>query len=172
MIRVQNVQPPADGCGICRRSAASRAGGGARAEEVDTAAGRGPGERAGKQPLVARFGGIPLTRNKDAKLNDRVPAPIRHPRKELVARLLKRRCELCGDAAKVMVHQVRKLARLPGPGQDQPAWAALMIKKRRKTLVVSGPHKPKTHIESILNGVSAGGCVAVNEYGCGEPGPR
>ncbi|MFI7704659.1 reverse transcriptase domain-containing protein [Nonomuraea sp. NPDC049480] len=93
-------------------------------------------ERAGKQPLVARFGGIPLTRNKDAKLNDRVPAPIRRPRKELAARLLKRRCELCGDAAKVMVHQVRKLARLPGPGQDQPAWAALMIKKRRKTLVV------------------------------------
>jgi group II intron reverse transcriptase/maturase len=93
-------------------------------------------ERDGKQPLVARFGGIPLARNKDAKLSDRVPTPVPHPRKELVARLLKRRCELCGDPAKVLVHQVRKLARLPGPGPDQPAWAAVMTKMRRKTLVV------------------------------------
>jgi group II intron reverse transcriptase/maturase len=93
-------------------------------------------ERHGKQPLVARFGGIPLARNKDAKLNDRVPTPAPHPRKELLTRLLKRRCELCGDPAKVLVHQVRKLAQLPGPGPDQPAWAALMTKMRRKTLVV------------------------------------
>ena len=28
-------------------------------------------ERTGKQPLVARFGGIPLVRNKDAVLIDR-----------------------------------------------------------------------------------------------------
>jgi group II intron reverse transcriptase/maturase len=93
-------------------------------------------ERDGKQPLVARFGGIPLARNKDAKLDDRVRAPRPHPRKELVTRLLKRRCELCGDPAKVLVHQVRKLAQLEGRGSDQPAWAALMTRMRRKTLVV------------------------------------
>lgn len=102
-------------------------------------------ERTGKQPLIARFGGIPLARNKDAKLDDRVPTPVPHPRKELVTRLLKRRCELCADPAKVAVHQVRKLAQLPGPGPDQPAWAALMARIRRKTLVVCNPCHQTIH---------------------------
>ena len=37
------------------------------------------------------------------------------------------------------VHQVAKLARLGTPGPGQPAWAALMASKRRKTLVVCTP---------------------------------
>ena len=58
-------------------------------------------ERHGKQPLVARFGGIPLVRNKKAVLVDRVPShQVTYPRKELVRRLLTRRCELCGDRAR------------------------------------------------------------------------
>jgi group II intron reverse transcriptase/maturase len=93
-------------------------------------------ERVGKQPLVAQFGGIPLVRNKDAALTDRIPSQVSHPRKELVSRLLKQRCELCEQPGKVVVHQVRKLTSLPEPGPDQPAWAALMTRKRRKTLVV------------------------------------
>jgi group II intron reverse transcriptase/maturase len=92
--------------------------------------------RNGKPDLVARFGGIPLLRDKDAVLTDRVPAPAPHPRKELVHRLLTRRCELCGDPGKVLVHQVRKLSSLGPAGPDQPAWAALMAAKHRKTLVV------------------------------------
>jgi hypothetical protein len=109
-------------------------------------------ERDGKQPLVARFGGIPLARNKDATLNDRVPTPVPHPRKELVTRLLKRRCELCGEPAKVHVHQVRKLAQLPGPGPDQPTWATLMTRKRRKTLVVCHPcHEAIHHGQPAAN---------------------
>jgi hypothetical protein len=36
----------------------------------------------------------------------------------------------------VAVHQVTGLKQLGKPGQGQPAWAALMAKKRRKTLVV------------------------------------
>jgi hypothetical protein len=32
-------------------------------------------ERAGRKPLVARFGGIPLKRQKKAVLQDRQPAP-------------------------------------------------------------------------------------------------
>ena len=36
----------------------------------------------------------------------------------------------------VEVHHVGKLAHLTKPGQPQPAWAALMAKKRRKTLMV------------------------------------
>jgi group II intron reverse transcriptase/maturase len=93
-------------------------------------------EREGKQPLIARFGGIPLTRNKHAVLTDREPArTIIYPRKELVTRLLAGRCELCQRTNPVQTHQIRKLADLtPGPGQ--PAWVMLMATKRRKTLVV------------------------------------
>ncbi|MEK8143778.1 hypothetical protein NKH18_36405 [Streptomyces sp. M10(2022)] len=38
----------------------------------------------------------------------------------------------------MQVHQVRSLAELRGPG-EQPAWALLMLKKRRRTLVVCPP---------------------------------
>jgi group II intron reverse transcriptase/maturase len=93
-------------------------------------------ERGGKQPLVARFGGIPLVRNKAAVLTDRIPAQGPHPRKELVARLLHGRCELCKQKGTVVVHQVRKLTSLDGPGSGRPDWMVLMAKKRRKTLVV------------------------------------
>jgi group II intron reverse transcriptase/maturase len=100
-------------------------------------------ERAGKQPLVARFGGIPLARNKAAVLTDRIPVP--HPRKELIARLLKGRCELCGQLDKMVVHQVRKLASLGTPESGQPAWVALMSRKRRKTLIVCHPCHETIH---------------------------
>jgi AI2M/AI1M-like HNH endonuclease len=93
-------------------------------------------ERTGRKPLVARFGGIPLRRQRDAVLTDRLPVPgiIRH--KELVTRLLADRCEICGSTGQVDVHQVRKLANLGKPGQSRPAWAELMARRRRKTLVV------------------------------------
>ncbi len=98
--------------------------------------------RAGRQPLVARFGGIPLKRQKNAVLTDRKPIPAT-TRKELVTRLLTGRCEWCGQRADVEAHQVRKLASLaPRKGQPQPAWAHLMASMRRKTLVVCIPcHK-------------------------------
>jgi len=102
-------------------------------------------ERDGKQPLVARFGGIPLVRNKDAALTDRAPGPPPYPRKELVTRLLARRCELCGEPGKVLVHQVRSLASLGKPGPAQPAWAAVMARKRRKTLVACRPCHDHIH---------------------------
>ncbi|MCC9311453.1 maturase [Kitasatospora sp. RB6PN24] len=94
--------------------------------------------RAGRNPLVARFGGIPLKRQKRATLIDRNPTQ-RQPRgRELVRRLLARLCELCGRAEDIQVHQIRKLADLDRHGQEQPDWAALMARKRRKTLVVCG----------------------------------
>ena len=102
-------------------------------------------ERTGKQPLVARFGGIPLVRDKKAALVDRNPSrQVTYPRKELVRRLLTRRCELCGEPGKVIVHQVRNLASLE-KHTGQPAWAALMAKKRRKTLVVCHPCHDAIH---------------------------
>jgi Type II intron maturase/AI2M/AI1M-like, HNH endonuclease len=103
--------------------------------------------REGKPDLVARFGGIPLARKRDAVLDDRIPEPAPHPRKELTNRLLRRRCELCSEPGKVLVHQVRKLASLGKAGPDQPAWAALMARMRRKTLVVCHPCHNAIHRE-------------------------
>jgi len=102
-------------------------------------------ERDGKQPLVARFGGIPLKRNRDAVLTDHVPERVTYPRKELVARLLCRRCELCEQPGRVVVHQIRKLTSLGKPETGQPFWAAIMARKRRKTLVVCHPCHQTIH---------------------------
>ena len=93
-------------------------------------------ERPGRKPLVARFGGIPLKRQKKAVLDDRLPVLPATRRKELVTRLLKGRCEWCQQRDPVQVHQVRKLADLGTPGPAQPGWASLMARMRRKTLIV------------------------------------
>jgi group II intron reverse transcriptase/maturase len=107
--------------------------------------------RDGKPDLVARFGGIPLVRKKNAVLRDHTPVPIPYPRKELIYRLLKRRCELCAEPGKVLVHQVRKLASLGDAGPGQPAWAALMAKMRRKTLMVCAPCHDAIHARAVTN---------------------
>jgi len=93
-------------------------------------------ERPGRKPLVARFGGIPLKRQRRAVLDDRLPAPVPVRRKELVTRLLRGRCEWCQQRGPVQAHQVRKLADLGTPGPAQPGWASLMARMRRKTLIV------------------------------------
>jgi group II intron reverse transcriptase/maturase len=91
----------------------------------------------GRKPLVATFGGIPLRRQRNAVMVDREPVPATARRKELIQRLLAGRCEICGQADEVHVHQIRTLADLAKPGQpDQPEWMTLMAKRRRKTLVV------------------------------------
>lgn len=92
--------------------------------------------RPDKEPLVARFGGIPLRRKKDAILKDQVP--IRRPRRtELIQRLLADECEICGSTDNVEVHHVRKLADLKKKGRKElPDWAKIMIVRNRKTLVV------------------------------------
>jgi len=92
--------------------------------------------RQGKPDLVARFGGIPLKHDRRAVIRDPAPVPVAIPRKELIHRLRKRWCELCEHGTTVTVHQVAGLARLGKPGPGQPAWAALMTKMRRKTLIV------------------------------------
>jgi group II intron reverse transcriptase/maturase len=88
------------------------------------------------KPLVARFGGIPLARQKDAVIVDRAPAQIIYPRRELIKRLLKGRCELCYSADPVQVHQIRKLADLDTSGLHQSVWTQFMANRRRKTIVV------------------------------------
>jgi group II intron reverse transcriptase/maturase len=94
-------------------------------------------ERTGKNPLTATFGGIPLRRQRHAVLTDRKPLPnIVIRRTELIQRLQTGRCEMCQHTGEVQAHHVGKLAHLGKPGQPQPAWATLMAKRRRKTLVV------------------------------------
>jgi len=107
--------------------------------------------RDGKKDLVARFGGIPLLRIKNGIIADPAPVPVPLPRKELICRLRKRRCELCGHGTVVAVHQVARLARLGAPGPGQPAWAALMARKRRKTLVVCQPCHQVIHANPVTH---------------------
>ena len=100
----------------------------------------------GRKPLVARFGGIPLRRQKYAVPVDRDPVRPTAGTKELITRLRCRRCEMCGRAATVEVHQIRKLADLENPGQPEtPPWMALMARLRRKTLVVCRPCHDTIH---------------------------
>jgi group II intron reverse transcriptase/maturase len=95
-------------------------------------------ERGGTQPpLVARFGGIPLRRQKRAALVDRRPDRLRGGRSELPQRLLATECELCGSPVACEVHHVRKLADLKVKGRrERPAWVERTAARRRKTLVV------------------------------------
>jgi hypothetical protein len=95
--------------------------------------------RQGKEDLVARSGGIILQRDRHAEAREPRPAPAAYPRKELISRLRQRECELCETGTTVAVHQVPGLKELGKPGPGQPAWAALMAKKRRKTLIVCAP---------------------------------
>jgi len=96
-------------------------------------------ERNGRKPLVARFGGIPLKRQKKAVIADYLHTPFapRRSGSELLKRLGHRYCELCGKSGQVQVHQVRKLADLTAAyGEPLPEWKQLMARMRRKTLVV------------------------------------
>ncbi len=92
-------------------------------------------ERQGRQPLVARFGGIPLKRKKRAVITDRLPSGAVYPHRELITRLLRGRCELCASTDDIHVHHVARLADLAGPG-PHPEWTRFMAKRRRKTIVV------------------------------------
>jgi hypothetical protein len=112
-------------------------------------------EREGRKPLIARFGGIPLKRQKKAVLHDRIPERVTYPRKELPLRLLAGKCEICEHTGNVTVHHVRKLADLGQPGPSQPAWAKLMAKRRRKTLVVCVTCHDAIHTENLTASLTA-----------------
>lgn len=95
--------------------------------------------RDGKTALVARFGGIPLRRQKMVVLSDQRPVNVSYPHKELVARVLAKRCELCQQMGEIEVHHVRKLADLTFAdpiGQSTPDWVRVMTRRGRKALVV------------------------------------
>jgi group II intron reverse transcriptase/maturase len=107
--------------------------------------------REGKRDLVARFGGIPLKRDRRAVITDPAPARITYPRKELIRRLRRRLCELCEHGTTVTVHQVAALCQLGQPGPGQPAWAALMANMRRKTLIVCADCHDYIHANPVTH---------------------
>jgi len=90
----------------------------------------------GKKPLVARWGGISLTRDSYAEIKE--PIPIRYgSQTELERRLLANQCELCGSTETVEVHHIRALKDLNVRGRkEKPQWLRTMAARKRKTLVV------------------------------------
>jgi group II intron reverse transcriptase/maturase len=108
-------------------------------------------KRDGKKDLVARFGGIPLQQNRRAIIGDPAPVPAWYPAKELVYRLRRRVCELCETGTTVAVHQVAALKELGRTGTGQPAWAALMTRMRRKTLIVCAACHEHIHANPVTH---------------------
>ena len=106
--------------------------------------------REGRPDLTARFGGIPLKHDRHAVIRDPVPVPVATPRRELIHRLRKQRCELCEQGTTVAVHHVPGLASLGKPGPGQPAWAALMTRMRRKTLIVCALCHEHIHASPVV----------------------
>jgi group II intron reverse transcriptase/maturase len=108
-------------------------------------------KRQGKPDLVARFGGIILRQDRRAVITDPAPVRVRVPRRELLARLRQRECELCETGTTVAIHQVTGLRELGKPGPGQPAWATLMARMRRTTLIVCAPCHDWIHTNPVAH---------------------
>lgn len=92
--------------------------------------------RQDKKPLVATYGGVSLTWDIKATLDEQ-PKKIWNGRTELVQRLLADFCELCGSTENVEIHHVRALKDIQKyPGREKPEWEKRMIALRRKTMPV------------------------------------
>ncbi|WTZ46364.1 reverse transcriptase domain-containing protein [Streptomyces sp. NBC_01390] len=102
-------------------------------------------ERENRKPLVARFGGIPLYRQRAAKVVDRRPTWVDYPHKELVTRLLADTCEICGHNGDVQVHHIRALADLAHAGWPPSDWTRVMLDRRRKTVVACDACHDRIH---------------------------
>lgn len=103
----------------------------------------------GQKPLIANWGGISLSRNIKAVLNDS-PLRIAGPRTELERRLLADICELCGSHEDIQVHHIRALKDLRTKGRTPPPyWVEIMASRQRKTLVVCRQCHMKIHAGCI-----------------------
>ena len=108
--------------------------------------------REGKQDLVARFGGIALRQNRRAVITD--PGPLSRsasPARNFSCGSEDGTASCAREGATVAVHQVAGLKQLGIPGPGQPAWAALMAKMRRKTLVVCAPCHDRIHANPVAH---------------------
>src|SRR5262249_1607330 len=95
--------------------------------------------REGKKPLIATWGGIPLTWDIEATIEDQRPTAWQG-RSELEKRLPAQICEPCGATRitdKIEVHHIRARKDLEKyPGREKPQWVQIMAARRRKTLVL------------------------------------
>jgi group II intron reverse transcriptase/maturase len=96
--------------------------------------------REGKKPLVATWGGIPLTWDSRATLEDQPAQHIWTGRSELEKRLSAQVCEQCGATSltdPIEVHHIRALKDLERyTGREKPGWVKLMATRHRKTLIL------------------------------------
>jgi hypothetical protein len=95
--------------------------------------------REGKKPLVATWGGIPLTWDVTAPIEDEMKQ-YAWKRSELEQRLLAQTGEQCGATRmtdQIEVHHIRALKDLEKyTGREKPQWVQIMAARRRKTLVL------------------------------------
>jgi hypothetical protein len=91
--------------------------------------------RQAKDPLVAIWGGVPLTWDIKAPLEEQPPKVHHGGHSELIQRLLAGHCELGGSTDEVEVHHVRAMKDLHEyPGREKPAWVRRMIALKRKSM--------------------------------------
>jgi AI2M/AI1M-like, HNH endonuclease/Type II intron maturase len=105
-------------------------------------------QREEKPPLVATWGGIPLTWDMQATIGE-PPQWTWSSRSELEKRLLAQVCEVCGATrmtAPIDVHHTRALKDLKQyDGREKPLWVKIMAARRRKTLVLCRPCHEDVH---------------------------
>jgi hypothetical protein len=92
--------------------------------------------RQDKKPLVATWGGISLSWDIKATLEEQ-PTEVHGDHSELVQRLLADYCEHCGSSEDVEVHHIRAMKGLHQyPGREKPEWVKRMIALKRKTMLL------------------------------------
>ena len=77
---------------------------------------------AGRKPLVARFGGIPLKRKRKATLPTVSPVRPRTATAKIVINGFSGAVRAKRGRWHIEVHQIRKLADLATPGRPQSGW--------------------------------------------------
>ncbi|OED34639.1 hypothetical protein AB832_07045 [Flavobacteriaceae bacterium (ex Bugula neritina AB1)] len=107
-------------------------------------------ERENKAPLISRCGETPLRTQKAISFNDQLPPKVMiGTRSELLERLLKGVCELCGDTTQLESHHIRAVKDLHDRWKGRkwkPSWVESMIARRRKSIVVCHScHQKITH---------------------------
>jgi hypothetical protein len=106
--------------------------------------------REEKPPLIAKCGETPLLTRETAYIKNVIPLPvIAGTKSELLTRMLKGQCELCGCTANLEAHHINKLKNLQHlwkGRQEKPLWVQFMLARRRKTVVVCQTcHQQITH---------------------------
>jgi len=95
--------------------------------------------RGEKKPLMATWGGVTLTWDIGATIEERIQWKW-SSRSELEKRLLAQVCEICQAThltAQIEVHHIRALKDLKRyDGREKPLWVKIMAARRRKTLVL------------------------------------